>query len=155
MPLLSDGELLDDESRSGMPGGFFRGGNFEGIEEIERGNMEIYGGVWEIFGEGWWIPVTLFGDVEVGVYIRGIEIIKIGTRGGLDLYTFGAVAWAIALFFVMRRAVRGCPDGFFSWGKGMFWGMDWGWIWGMGWVIYVYLLDYYVVVCWVVIPWGL
>ena len=43
MPLLSDGELLDDESRSGMPGGFFRGGNFEGIEEIGRGNMEIYG----------------------------------------------------------------------------------------------------------------
>ena len=117
--------------------------------------MEIYGGVWEIFGEGWWIPVTLFGDVEVGVYIRGIEIIKIGTRGGLDLYTFGAVAWAIALFFVMRRAVLGCPGGFFSWGKGMFWGMDWGWIWGMGWVIYVYLLDYYVVACWVVIPWGL
>ena len=103
------------------------------------------------YSRGSWI----FGDVGLRVYIRGIEIIKIGTRGGLDLYTFGAVAWAIALFFVMRRAVRGCPDGFFSWGKGMFWGMDWGWIWGMGWVIYVYLLDYYVVVCWVVIPWGL
>lgn len=39
------------------------------------------------------------------------------------------------------------PGRLFSWGKGMFWGMDWGWIWGMGWVIYVYLLDCYVVVC--------
>lgn len=61
----------------GCRAAFFVGEILRDVWEIGRGNMDIYGGVWEIFGEGWWIPVTLFGDVEVGVYIRGIEIIKL------------------------------------------------------------------------------